>query len=180
MRLVAVLLTCVWLAACVASPPTTALTKDDPFRPYREIETEVFRTGTRPGTLAVKLVAQVDRKTAAATTLLKVHHHYSGVHRNNYESARNAKAEPLKFISVARYGQCRTKECPIDEMYMVEIPEADLKAAGSAGYTLKIFPRVGPDVLITVPPEMIKSILTLLDADRRTAAGSIASPAKKS
>jgi hypothetical protein len=178
MRLVAVLLASLWLSACAASPPTTALTKDDPFRPYREIETDVFRTGTRPGTLAMKLVAQVDRKTAVTTTLLKVHHHYMGQHRNTYESARNAKAEPLKFISVARYGQCRTKDCPIDEMYMVEIPEADLKSAVVSGYALKVFPRVGPDILITVPPEMIKSIMTLLDADRRTLAA--ATPAKKS
>jgi hypothetical protein len=178
MRFVAVLLASFWLSACAATAPTTALTKDDPFRPYREIETDVFRIGTRPGTLAMKLVAQVDRKTAATTTLLKVHHHYMGQHRNTYESARNAKAEPLKFISVARYGQCRTKDCPIDEMYMVEIPENDLKSAGTGGYALKVFPRVGPDVLITVPPEMIKSIMTLLEADRRTIAA--AAPVKKS
>jgi hypothetical protein len=165
------------LGACVPTPPTTALTKDDPFRPYREIETGVFRYGNHPGVMAIKLVAQVDRKSGQTVTLLKVHHSYTGQHRHNYESARNAKAEPLKFTSVARYGNCQVRtNCPIDEMYMVDIPEADLKSAGPKGYPFKVFPRTGPDVVITVPPEMITSLFALLEADRR---GPAAAPTKK-
>jgi hypothetical protein len=164
---VGVVLLCLGIGGCVPTPPTNAIAKDDPFRPYREVETEVFRYGAQPGVMALKLVAQIDRQTGTTVTLIKVHHAYQGKHRFNYESARNIRAEPLKFTSVARYGGCREKpSCPLDEMYTVEMPEADLRASAAKGYALKVFPRTGPDMIIMIPPEMIASLSALLDKER--------------
>jgi hypothetical protein len=170
----------VGVAACTPAPPTAALTRDDPFRPHREIETDVFRYPTTPGTIAMRLSAEIDRKSGQTTTLLKVHHSYTGRHRNNYESARNAKAELLKLTVVRRYGDCHTKpSCPIEEMYKVEIPEAGLRAASATGYALKVFPHTGPDMLITIPREMIVSLTALLDKDRGAAVAAPSTPILK-
>jgi hypothetical protein len=184
MRVMAAVLMSVIVAvsavACTPTPPTAALSRDDPFRPHREIETDVFRYPTNPGIIAMRLSAEIDRKSAQTTTLLKVHHSYTGRHRNNYESARNAKAELLKLTVVRRYGDCHAKpSCPIEEMYKVEIPEADLRAASATGYALKVFPHTGPDMLITIPREMIASLTALLDKDRGAVAAAHPAPAAR-
>ncbi len=156
------------IAACQTRPPDKVLAKDDSFRPYRELESGVLRLAVNPGQMQIRLIAQIDRKTGVSTTLVKVQHSYQGQHRSNYESARNANAEPLKFSVIARYGNCHVrKDCPMDELYSVELPEAELRQSGAQGYRFKVFPRVGHDILVSVPQDMIKSLLTLLDADRR-------------
>jgi hypothetical protein len=149
------------LGACAPAPPTEVLSKNDPFKPYSEIESLHHRVPVDPGSLVFRLVAQTD---------VKVQHSYTGRHRNNYESARNAKAQALPFNVVARYGQCRVREdCPLDELYTVEIPEAELRGARTTGYPFKVFPRTGKEIVLTVPPEMIGSLLTQLDAAKAPA-----------
>jgi hypothetical protein len=159
------------LAACSMKPPTEAAARDDQFRPYREVETAPFRFVVQPGNMTMRLVAQIDRQTGAVATLVKIHHTYIGQHRHSYETARNSRAEQLKFTVVARYGNCHVRtNCPLDELYIVDVPEADLRAAGKAGYLFKVFPRVGQDIIVTVPPEMITSLFALVDHDRSRAA----------
>ncbi len=148
-------------------PPTEALARDDPFKPYREVETSAYRFGITPGHMTLRLVAQIDRQTGAIAVLAKLHHHYLGQHRHNYESAHNNRAEALKLTVVARYGNCQTRtNCPLDELYTVALPETDLRAAHKSGYAFKVFPRVGTDVLVTVPIEMVTSLFVLVDQDR--------------
>jgi hypothetical protein len=169
--------TCASVGACAPAPPTEVLSKNDPFKPYSEIESLHHRVPVDPGWLVYRLVAQTDRGSGASTILVKVQHSYTSRHRNNYESARNAKAQALPFNVVARYGQCRLREdCPLDELYTVQIPEADLRAARTTGYPFKVFPRVGNEILITVPPEMIGSLFKQLDASR--ASGKMAAATK--
>jgi hypothetical protein len=157
-----------FLGGCTGRAPETILASNDTFRPYRELESGVLRLSVTPGHMLIRLIAQIDRKTGTGTILVKVQHSYLGQHRNTYETARNAKAEPLKLTVVARYGNCHVRtDCPIDELYMIEIPEAELRAAGPLGYHYKVFPRVGRDILVAVPADMIKGLLTMLDADRR-------------
>ncbi len=151
-------------------PPTAAATRDDQFRPYREVETAAFRFPVQPGNITMRLVAQIDRASGAAAVLVKIHHHYLGQHRHTYETARNNRAEQLKLTVVARYGNCHVKtNCPLDELYIVEIAEADLRASHKTGYPFKVFPRVGTDILVLVPPEMIASLFGLVDLDRSRA-----------
>jgi hypothetical protein len=154
-------------AGCVSRAPDQVLAKDDTFRPYRELESGVLRLQVAPGHMLIRLLAQIDRKTGVSTTLVKVQHSYLGQHRSNFDTARNARAEPLKLTVVARYGNCHTrKDCPIDELYAIEIPEVELRAAGPKGYPYKVFPRVGHDILVTIPQDMIKSLLVMLDRER--------------
>jgi hypothetical protein len=160
----------VLVSACAMQPPTNAVVRNDQFKPYREIETAPYRVGVQPGVITMRLGAQIDRQSGAVTTFVKIHHHYLGQHRHNYETARNSRAEALKLTVVARYGSCNVRtNCPLDELYGVEVPEADLRAARTTGYAFKVFPRVGPDVLVTVPAEMLTSMLGLLDTDRAPA-----------
>jgi hypothetical protein len=155
------------MAACSMKPPTEAAVRDDQFRPYREVETAPFRFTVQPGNMTMRLVAQIDRQTGAVAALVKIHHNYLGQHRHNYETARNNRAEPLKLSVVARYGNCQVRtNCPLDELYSIEVGEGDLRAAGKAGFLFKVFPRVGQDILVTVPPEMIGSLFALVDQDR--------------
>lgn len=156
------------LGACAMTPPTDVGTRDDQFRPYREVETATYVVGVNPGSMQLRLAGQIDRQTSLVTTLVKVKHAYIGRHRNNYEIARNDRAEQLKLTVIARYGGCRNNDaCPLDELYTVEVPEADLRAASRAGYRYKVFPRVGQDILVTVPPETIATFLALLDKEKR-------------
>lgn len=156
------------LAACTMAPPTDVGARDDQFRPYREVETAAYSPSIYPGAMQIRLAGHIDRQTSAVTTLVKVKHHYLGRHRHNYEIARNDRAEQLKFNVIARYGGCRNNDsCPLDELYSVELPEADLRAAGKKGYRYKVFPRVGPEILITLPPETIDAFLLLLDKEKR-------------
>jgi hypothetical protein len=164
-------LSLILLGGCGGRAAEDMQATDDPFRPYKEIEGGVHRFAVKPGQMAIRLVAQIDRKTGATKTLFKVHHHYVGQHRFNFESARNIRAELLTFSVVARYGNCSVrKDCPLDELYTVEVPEADLRQTGASGYPFKVFPRVGGDVLVLVPTEVIKNMLALLDLDRRKGA----------
>ena len=159
---------CVGLSACAMAPPTEVGARDDQFRPYREVETAAYSPSVYPGIMHIRLAGHIDRQTGAVTTLFKVKHSYVGQHRHNYEIARNAKAEQLKLTVIARYGNCRVRtDCPLDELYTIEVPEADLRAAGAQGYRYKVFPRVGPENLITVPPETVAAFLALLDKEKR-------------
>jgi hypothetical protein len=168
------------LAACTMKPPTDAAARDDQFRPYREVETAPYRFIVQPGNMTMRLVAQIDRQTGAVATLVKVHHNYVGQHRHTYETARNSRAEQLKLTVVARYGNCHVRtNCPLDELYIVDIPETDLRTAGKSGYAFKVFPRVGQDILVTVPPEMIAALTTLVDQDKSRTSVASRAPARQ-
>jgi hypothetical protein len=179
LRCVCFVLLAMLTTACTMKPPTEAATKDDQFRPYREVETAPFRFPVQPGAMILRLVAHIDRHSGAVATMVKIHHSYIGQHRHNYETARNNRAEPLKLNVVARYGNCQVRtNCPLDELYIVDLAEGDLRAAGKAGYLFKVFPRVGQDILVTVPPEMITSLFALVDQDRSRATVALREPAK--
>ncbi len=180
-RRVGMVVSAALLAACSMKPPTEAAARDDQFRPHREVETAPFRFPVQPGNMTMRLVAHIDRQTSAVTTLVKIHHNYLGQHRHNYETARNNRAEQLKLTVVARYGNCHVRtNCPLDELYIVDVPEHDLRAAAKSGYAFKVFPRVGQDIVVTVPPEMIASLSALVDQDRsRTAVASRAPPSPR-
>ena len=155
------------LAACAVTPPTEVGARDDPFRPYREVVTAAYAPSVFPGHMQIRLAGHIDRQTGAITTLFKVKHNYLGKHRHNYEIARNERAQDLKLTVIARYGGCRNNDnCPLDELYTIEVPEADLRTAGKKGYRYKVFPRVGPEILITLPPETIDAFLALLDKEK--------------
>lgn len=155
-------------------------TADDQFKPYREFISGEMRAANAAGLGNKALIARVDRKTGAVTTLLEFHIVYSDTHRRLYETARNNRAELLQLSSVQRQGQCKYasgNECPYSELFTVFLPDAQLRTAGPEGYPIKIFARNGPDLLIAIPKPLITSLLAKVDADK--AAGGVTVAGKK-
>ena len=147
------LLTVSACAQSVAIAP--AETRDDPFLPYTETSAGQSRAVIPNGLAQIELLKRKDRKTGVANTLLHVATVYHGSHREKYESARNAKAEPLKFQPYNYEKSCEKRDCQHTEVFFVEIPEQELKQAGPDGYALKIFARGGTNLTITIPPGLI-------------------------
>jgi hypothetical protein len=141
---------------------------DDRFRPFREYTTGEIRTGNASALARNQLIGRIDRKSGALTTLLQVEIAYLGTHKRAYENARNSRAEPLRLNSVQRHAKCHPRNgCVYSEVFLVIIPEIELRQAARAGYQVKAFARNGPDVLITIPKELIASLFAKIDADRR-------------
>lgn len=152
------------LAACAAGPPAPEITvRDDAFRPYREYTTGQRTVGGYPNTVITKLVARVDRKTGATTTLLGIGLVYAAQHMRNYESARNARAEVLPLQRISRHRSCEQRSCVYDEKFMIEIPADALRRAPSGGYPLKVFARDGGDATISVAKADIERLFAALD-----------------
>jgi hypothetical protein len=139
---------------------------DDPFRPFKEFATARQTASTPAGLGGKRLVARRDRKTGILSTLLEVEIAYLDDHRRHYETARTQNAEPLEVIVVHRTGRCRTGgSCPFSDVVHVVLPEARLRAA-TEGLKLKLFARRGPDLIVTVPPDMIRVLFAAVDGDR--------------
>jgi hypothetical protein len=171
-RMWVVIAACLLLQAC-ASPAQQLVqasqirVNDDQFRPFREYTTGEIRTGNALGLGSKQLVGRVDRQTGALTTLLQFEIAYLGDHKRFYENARNERAEPLPLNAVHRNAKCHPRNgCVYSEIFLVVIPEAELRQAPPAGYQIKAFARNGPDVLVTIPKEHIVSLFAKIDADR--------------
>jgi hypothetical protein len=145
---------------------------DDRFRPFREYTTGEIRIGNASGLASKQLVGRVDRQTGALTTLLQFEIAYLGNHKRSYENARNNRAEPLTFKPIRRHAKCHPRNgCVYSEMFLVIIPEAELRQVPGAGYQIKAFARNGPDILVTIPKELIARLFAKIDADRPRTAG---------
>jgi hypothetical protein len=140
---------------------------DDPFKPHREYATGEVASGNSLGLGAKKLIAQVDKKSGAATFLLRFQIVYTSGHPRHYDSARNNRAEQLALRTIQRQGQCRIgNDCPYGDLFEVVLPEAHLRSAGPGGYPIKVFARNGPEIVIDIPQQMISALLARVDADR--------------
>jgi hypothetical protein len=160
------------LQACASLAHASEIkVNDDQFRPFREYTTAEIKTGTASGLGSKQLVGRIDRQTGALTTLLQFQVAYLGNHKRFYESARNDRAEPLRLNSVQRTAKCHPRNgCVYSETFLVVIPEAELRQAPRAGYQIKAFARNGPDILVTIPKELIVSLFVRIDADRPSTA----------
>ena len=152
------------LAACAggASAPGIAL-RDDTFRPYREYTTGERVVHAYPNTLSTELIARVDRKTGATTTLLSADFTYWASRMRKYETARDARAKTLIFAKISRHRACERGSCVYEERFTVDIPQAELRGAPPDGYQLKVFAREGGDATITIGKRDIEQLLAALD-----------------
>ena len=145
------------------TPPAHAadvFLRDDPFLPYREYVIILPLTAAGMNRAQVDLAARVDRKTQAITTLIKVDIAYIAEHRRIYESARNARAEALRFTAITHTKSCEKRDsCVFDDRFTVAIPLSDLSAAPAAGYPVKVFSRGGGDITIPVSKSPIDRVL---------------------
>lgn len=147
-------------------------TTDDSFRPFKEYSTGLIKSGNALGVGAKQLVGRVDRKTGALTMVLQFQIVYVAGNKRRYEQARNVRAEPLAFHTVPRRADCpRNKDCTYDELFLVTIPEAELRTASAEGYQVKAFAKNGPDVLVSIPKLLIANLFAQIDAERGVAGG---------
>lgn len=163
---------CWMLQACAAAAQQAPQSgqiqvRDDKFRPYREYTTGRVRAGAYPNLLALELNGRIDRQSGALTTLLSVEFAYVSDHKRGYETARNSRAESLRFTRLSSHGRCPPgAKCSYSEVFTVEIPEAELRQAAPEGYQLKVFARNGPGAVVAVPKAQIAALLARIDADR--------------
>ena len=162
---------CAWLFVAFALPgcqinpaPSEEITlQDDKFRPFVEYATGTIRLSSCPNYILFKLIARIDRKTRKTSTLVSVTFVYSARHMRKYESARNARAEVLRFYKPTRHRSCEKRACVVNETLMIGIPQAELRRAPPDGYQLKVFARDGSDMLIAIPRGAIERLLAKLD-----------------
>ena len=184
--LVVVLVSVVALSGCASQEQKLAAASqikltDDQFLPYRRyttgsISSPPIAVGTA-GLSDKELIAQVDRKTGAVNVGLQFQIQYTSVLRRTYETARNTRAQTLPLKAVTRHSSdCSRKSgtCSFFEVLIVELPEAELRACGPAGYPVKVFAHVGRDVEIDIPKSLIVALFTEIDAGEKRVAAAAA------
>lgn len=147
--------------------------RDDQFLPYREYISGIMRENAplfSGGTNRddEMLIGHVEKKNGAKSFGVQVVLNYDEDIRRQFQSARNNKAEDLKFIPIERIRSAcshRTGSCLFKEIVKVLIPEQDLRAAGPEGYPIKLFARSGDTTVINIPKPVIVSLLQKVDAD---------------
>lgn len=136
--------------------------RDDPFSPWQEHTTAMLRTGAVPNVTTVRLIGRKDRKTGAVTTHARVAIYYEDHVKRYYDTARDARAEPLRVTVITRdFPLCGKRPCRYSEEVMVDLPEAELRnvLANGKSYPFKMFSRVGKESLVNVPKELVASLL---------------------
>lgn len=77
-----------------------------------------------------------------------------------YEHANDENAEPLPFHAMRHdIMGCDGGKCTLSEGFGIDVPEATLKAHEATGYALKVYSQHGPDLVIRITPEQIRSQL---------------------
>jgi len=101
------------LPGCQINPaPSEEITlRDDDFRPFVEYATAATRVSSYPNRFFFNLIARVDRKTGKTSTFVSLVIAYPGRHKRKYESARNARAEVLRFHKPMRDRSCERNVC---------------------------------------------------------------------
>lgn len=153
------------LPGCQINPaPSEEITlQDDAFRPFVEYATPDLRLSSYPDLAVLKLVARIDRKTRETSTLAGLVLVYPGRAMRKYNSARNARAEVLRFYKPLRQRECEKRVCSVSETLMIEIPETELRRAPPDGYKLKVFARDGSDMLVAIPRGVIERLFAKID-----------------
>ncbi len=155
----------VFVAGCSAAPPAAEIReKDDPFSPAKTMATGFVRVPSPVAVVGLQLVAEVDKKTGDAKAIARVQLLYNDAHGRKYETARNDRAEALPLVTQAAKGRCALgNQCPHEEIVAVTLPLADLRRVSGDGYRFKLFARIGPDVLVTVPRDLAANIVASVD-----------------
>lgn len=157
-------------AAQSVAPPNAGV-RDDAFLPYREIVTQSFEA-PQPGGGRIRghLAARRDKATGALATHAALGIVYVQKTSRRYETARNSRADalPLRRLFHDGAGCRRQSGCAHAELYQVDIPEADLRAAlaSGAGYPVKLFARDGHATLFPISNELVAALFKEVDAAR--------------
>jgi len=179
------------VAACVSQKQNVETgsqigVRDDQFLPYREYISGIMRENAplfSGGTNRddEMLIGHVEKKDGAKSFGVQVVLNYDEDIRRQFQSARNNKAQELKFIPIQRIRSAcshRTGSCLFKEIVKVLIPEQDLRTAGPEGYPIKLFARSGDTAVVNIPKPVIVSLLQKVDADPAALAAATATAAR--
>jgi hypothetical protein len=112
--------------------------------------------------------AQIDRVSGNVKIIARTRIAYVDGRHRHYDVARNNKAQQLVLTHVSAKGQCKLgNTCPQEEIVAVELPEADLRGSAANGYPFKLFAKIGPEVLVVAPKDLVANLLTQINADRK-------------
>ncbi len=177
---IAVMFLVLLLSACgttdIDSPEArVTATKDDTFLPYVAVAGKTVQFGSHPETRRIALLARRDRKTGVLTMHASITIGYIQDIRRHYEVARDGRGEklPLRELS-ARGAGCRKPVCVHVEDYLVDLPEADVRASQSKGYAFKVFDRTGLEILFQIPPLIVQAVIEAADKMPGPAAPTVA------
>lgn len=161
------------MAGCSVAPPAADIReKDDPFSPAKTMATGFVRVPSQAAVVGLQLVAEVDRKSGEARAVARVQLLYNDGHGRKYETARNDRAEALPLVTQATKGRCSLgAQCPHEEIIAVTLPIADLRRVSGEGYRFKLFARIGPDVLVTVPRDLVANLIASVDGAGKKKSG---------
>lgn len=153
------------LAGCSVAPPAAEIRdKDDPFSPAKQMATGFVRVPSQAAVVGLQLVAEVDKKSGEAKAIARVQLLYNDAHGRKYATARNDRAEVLPLVTQATKGRCALgNQCPHEEIVTVTLPLGDLRRVSGEGYRFKLFARIGPDVLVTVPRDLAANLVASVD-----------------
>lgn len=157
------------LSACAAPNLDTpearvTVTRDDEFLPYLAVGGKTVQFGTFPELRRVTVIARRDRKSGVLSTHARIMISYVQSLRRHYEVARNDRGERLPMTEISALGAgCRRPDCTHTEEYLIDIPEADVRAAQFKGYAFKVFERAGSDILFQIPPPLVQAIIEAAD-----------------
>lgn len=161
-------------SAIVGALPT-AKARDDQFAPYQEFTTATMKGGTIPHVTGLRLFGRRDRKTGETTTHARVEIFYEDHVKRYYDTARNARAEQLRLTVITRdFPLCSRRPCRYSEDLQIDIPPSELAAAVATGYQIKVFSRTGKDRLITIPRELVASLVSVMGLEAPAPAATVA------
>jgi hypothetical protein len=169
------------LAACASKEQQIATASqisatDDQFKPYRQYKTGTIRNAPFDGSngnYEMELLSQVERATGVRGVGLQFTIKYIGSIKREYKEARTPKAEllPVRGIVHKKYDCTKsTGSCIFMESLVVDLREPELRMAGNDGYVLKLFPKFGEGIVLTIPKSLIASLYATVDAGEKQVA----------
>jgi hypothetical protein len=132
-----------------------------------------------PGTNIYALRSWIDTRSGETVHQLYVSDSYSGTERN-WEAARDARGESLRFIAISQNEITCERVCSYVEEFAAALPEPLLRAS-PAGLAVTFTARSGATKTIAVAGDLVQQQIAAIDASRAglavaTAAASAPAP----
>lgn len=116
-----------------------------------------------PHTNYYALRSWIDTRNGDVATQIYVEDSYVGDERS-YDASRSGDGQPLTFAAISRNKISCEDGCSYAEEFAADLPAQLLEAHSENGLTVTFTARVGPDLTIAVPGELIAQQLAAIAA----------------
>jgi hypothetical protein len=127
-----------------------------------------------PGTNFYALRSWIDTRNGETRYQLYVEDSYFGAERN-WEAARNAAGQKLKFVPISKNEITCDNGCSYAEEFGAELPEPLLQAS-TKGLTVTFTAKSGAEKTVAVPGELVEKQLAAMNAERAAPPTASAAP----